>query len=208
MKRAAFVCFLNAMLTVPLGVIGYQLGTLEEKNFTQQIIDVGTSAVSLILTVYILLFLKRILKEKCHFMNADSLLSLAISVQVVVGITGAVCTFIPEYIIFGSLLILAAMVVTGFLYTIIGVKMFKMENNFYGVQKPFCIMFILMGVGSIIYVVLWPVVLLSSITADILLGVVFLKEAKKAAASSVLTPENQYGINKNSCLFSRNLSCR
>lgn len=210
MKRAAFICFFNAMITIPLNVIGIKLGMLEERNFTHQIIDVSTNAISLILTVYILLLLKRLLKEKCHFVKVDSLLSLAISVQVVVGIIGAICTFIPEYMTFGSILILVAMVVTGILYTIIGAKLFKMENNLYGFLKPFCILFILMGVGSIIFVFL-PIVLLSSITADILLGVVFLKEVEKAAASSLPIEGVEYyhGKNHNSRYpFSRKLSCR
>lgn len=210
MKRAAYICFFNAMITIPLNVIGIKLGLLEERNFTHQILDVSISALSLILTVYILLLLKRLLKENYHFGKVDNLLSLAISVQVVVGIIGAICTFIPEYMTFGSILILVAMVVTGVLYTIIGAKLLKMENNLYGLLKPFCILFILMGVGSIIFVFL-PIVLISSITADILLGVIFLKEFETAAVTSVPVVGEEYYRGKNNISrypLSRKFYCR
>jgi len=178
MKKAIFFCLLDALLCIPLTAISSQFELMPEKNLNIKLLETGLSALGILLTVYVLFVLKQYLKKRLHFMEINNLILLSISIQVIVAIIGWFATFFPENQVFTNFLVLTAMVVTGIMYTIAGVKLLKLPNNLYGLLKPFCYLYIVMGLGMA-SVFLFPIALLASMLGDILLAIILLKELQK-----------------------------
>lgn len=185
MKKGVFICFLDALLCIPLTVLSSQFEMMQDKTINMKLLETGISAFAVVLTVYVLYVLKQYLKKRLHFMDINNLILLSISIQVIVAVIGWFSTFFPENQVFTNFLILAAMIVTGIMYTIAGVKLLKLPNNLYGVQKPFCYLYIVMGVGMAT-VFLFPIALLASMLGDILLAVILIKELQKEKEISTM----------------------
>jgi hypothetical protein len=185
MKKSIFICFLDAILCIPLTAMSSQFELMQDKTMNVKLLETGLSAFALVLTVYVLYVLKQYLKKRLHFMDINNLILLSISIQVIVAIMGWFSTFFPENDVFINFLVLAAMIVTGIMYTIAGVKLLKLPKNPYGILKPFCYLYIVMGLGMA-SVFLFPIALLASMMGDLLLGVILIKELQKDKEISMM----------------------
>jgi hypothetical protein len=179
---AGWLAMANAALTVPWVVLTFIIVGKEGrmvKVAENLFLVVGTG-----LYVYLLVTLRRFLAEKCAFHEADTIVMLLITANVVsvtVGVLGSAFPGLEDSL---TNLGIIMVVVLGILQAIFGAKLLRVTDDLKGLHKPYCYLNILTG-ASTAMIVLLSIGVLSGAIADVMLGTIFFQAAADVEPAAV-----------------------
>lgn len=174
-RLAGWLSIINAVLTIPLVIIYVALGTQSGQG--AQMISVILTVVSAFLSIYIMSSLKGLLGEWYRFHETDGLITALISFNVVLAVLNVLGTLITPLETTIVWLSAPAIVALGAIFIVFAIKLLRLQDNLYGMLKPFSYLSIATGI-CFATIILLPLGLLTSIVSDILLGMIFFRVAE------------------------------
>lgn len=165
------------IVSIPYLAISFMAGlTNPNQSYQPNVIGSLISIAFNLIYVAILYFFKVLLNNKYKFTGANKSINslIYVSLLVVVGIEALSYISGTE----GLRLVVSALsfVVLGIISIAIGVKLLSLSNSLYGIKKSLSISLISSGV-MFASIVLFFLALIPSIIIDVLIGVIFLREA-------------------------------
>jgi hypothetical protein len=175
MRLAGWLSIINAVLTIPLAVISFALGTRSGQE--SQVISVILTVASAFLFTYIMSSLKSLLGQCYRFHETDGLITALIVLNVVLAVVSILGEIIAPLKTTIAWLLVISIVPLGVIFIVFAIKLLRLQDNLYGMLKPFSYLSIATGV-CFATIVLLPLGLLTSIVTDILLGMIFFRVAE------------------------------
>jgi hypothetical protein len=175
--QAGWLAMASAILAIPWFIFTFLLA--EKEGVAPKLAEAAMLVVGTLLTVYLLLTLRRLLHERYSFQEADMPIGLLIKTNVVsaaVSLFGlALAQMESALAVFGVIMV----VVIGILQIVFGIKLLQLPDTLQGLQKPYCYLNIVTGF-CVAIIVLLPVGMLTGAVTDVMLGTIFFQAASAA----------------------------
>jgi hypothetical protein len=185
LKIAGWLAMTSAFLALPLVYISFKLeGRIDlHAVVIQSIIQItGT-----LLTVAILLYLKRFLNLIYNFRSIDRNIDLINIASVVTAVFSIAALYVTPFKESIAPIVIALLALQGMVQVQLGYKLLKLPNDLGGILKPFC--YAVMATGILLAsVFLIPLAILASALSDLMLGTIFLN-VSRLQKNSVLKPK-------------------
>lgn len=167
----------SAFLTLPLVYISY---TMESRtDVLSKVIQTGIQLSGTILSVAVVLYLKKLLNSVFAFHDTDRNINLILISSFVIGVlsmVGLYCTSLKESL--GSVAIVV-LIAQGMVQVQFGYRLLNLADDLGGMHKPFC--YVNMATGILLAsVVLIPLGVLVSAFSDLMLGTIFFNMSRSA----------------------------
>lgn len=181
-KTAGFLSLFNAVLLFPM-VIAAILAV--HKMLVSLLLFIGTplSVISCLIAVYVLLQLKRLLIERYYIHNMNSIIIALIFCVIISCVRDVLMAMFmlmfpdPDLIKFLDLISgISLLLLAGVVGLIFGVRLLKVHEESSGLLRTYSIILII-GSACFISFFLFPIGLFLAMANDIVLGIIFLKEA-------------------------------
>jgi len=179
-KIAGWLALANAVVLLPLIGLGIFLDYVARTFAGANMIQILLSILFCALGVYILLVFRHLLNFRYQFHLIDRLIVVLIWINITITVLGLYRYFIPENKVFQLVFGIIVMVLfygMGVINIILGVRFLKLNDDMFGLQKPFAYSNIISG-ACILSIILIPFGLLAAIAAYIFQGIIFLRAAE------------------------------
>jgi hypothetical protein len=172
---AGWLSITNAAVTIPIVILSVFMAV--KGGSGAKITQVVLTLISLGLFVYVFSSLKRLLNFLFQFHDVDTYILLLIWGNVGFSILGALSLGSGKLETVVSVLSVVAFIAFGILFMIFAIRILRLSDNLFGLLKPFS--YISIGTGiCFATLVLFPLGLIGSIASDVILGIIFFKEAE------------------------------
>jgi hypothetical protein len=162
----AWVCFIAAILSLPLFIIGYFL----RKSPDLKTLEFAFSVIETFLDICIYISFRNLLNSCFNYYKVDNVISGIIIIDILATIL--------ERLNLGLVISIILLVVNGVLYLILGLRLQKFKYKFDGLLKKYCTICICKGVFTIL-VILCPLTIICSIFEYSYLGLMFMHMEKQ-----------------------------
>jgi hypothetical protein len=171
---AGWLAMTSAVLTIPWFILTFFLA--EHKGVAAKGAEAAMLVAGTLLTVYLLVTLRRLLHERYGFRQVD----LPIGLLVKANIVSAAVSFLALAFaqlesalgVFGIVMV----VVVGVLQIAFGLKLRQLPDTLRGLHKPYCYLNIVTGVCLVAFILI-PMGILTGAIADVMLGTIFFQAA-------------------------------
>ena len=172
LKTAGYLAMASALLTLP-----WFLFTSNITNSQDPAIKTAEASMlvgGLALLIYLLLTFRQLLHHRYAFRHADKTISLLIQAAIVQVAAGLLSLAVPELAAAVRMFGIIMLVVGGILHMMFGIWLLQLPASLGGMHRPYCYLNIVTGfaLGTII---LFPLGMLTSSIADVMLGTIFLQ---------------------------------
>lgn len=182
-KTAGFLSFFNALLILPIGITAI---LAVSKILTSLLVffEVPLAVISSIIGVYVLLQLKRLLIERYHVHNMNSLITALIFCSIIIGAKNVLMAIFmlmfpdPDFIKLLDLISgISCFLLLGIVGLIFGVLLLRVPDESSGLLRTYAIIWVI-GSACFLSVILFPIGVFLVLANDIILGILFLKVAE------------------------------
>ena len=174
---AGWLAMTSAVLTIPWFILTFFLA--EQKGVAAKAAEAAMLVIGTVLTVYLLVALRRLLHERYGFLQVDLPIGLLIKANIVSAAVSLIGLVFPEMEsalgVFGIVMV----VVVGVLQIAFGLKLRQLPDTLQGLHKPYCYLNIVTG-GCLVAFILIPMGILTGAIADVMLGTIFFQAAATA----------------------------
>ena len=186
LKTTAFICFFTAILGIPrlILLIFHIITALELSSILMIFIRIPPTIVSFVFSIYILLQLERLLVERYLLQNIRILIKSLIIMYIISFAADIFFTILQIFIkdqgtirLFTGVFYIPLFLLGGIIYFIYGVRLLELKDQTSGLYRIYAIIQIINSV-CFFTMILWPIGILLSIVAVIVLGMIFLKESE------------------------------
>lgn len=142
-----------------------------------------------VIYIYIFYVLKYWLNHKFAFYLANNAINVLIVLQIIFYLYIESFNFfqkVPDMLL---ILVVLLLIVFGIMLINLGVKMLELEDNVYGLLKPFAYQSIAAGV-MYATIILFPLAIITDLIAKITLGIIFLRTASETSSIHVRKPNS------------------
>ena len=174
---AGWLAILQAVLILPQIALAVFLEFLSESYPVLKVMLVIMKITGLAVGVYVLYIFKRLLNERYAFHKTDILIMIFIGAQVFLFLLGII-GLIPALEIAAGIATFVLLVPFAVLEIIFGILLLKLEDDLFGLLKPFAYITIAGGICGAT-VILLPFYLLAGLVTLVIQGMIFLR-AKEA----------------------------
>jgi hypothetical protein len=181
LKLAAWFSILNAVITIPIIILGFIIGL--KQNIALDFVLVLLSTLSILILIYILLTFKGLLNSYFSFYNVDTIIAMFIWANVFLTGANIVPSFLPEYKVKVGIFTLMFVLLFGILNIMLGAKLLKLKEDLFGLLKPFSYLTIATGILCMT-IVLLPLGMITDVISSILLAIIFFRATKCTNKSS------------------------
>jgi len=179
---AGWLAILSAVLLVPEIGLSFLIGLI---STDLNLLLIPLHTLNLAIGIYILLMFRRLLNQQFDFHATDTMITVLIIVNIIFFFIGLIEFFAMAIGLdlnaerFLSLSTMILFVPFSLLTIVFGVLLLKLENDLYGLLKPYAYTTIVSGVcGATI--VLAPIGLLAAVVTLVMLGMIFLRSDREA----------------------------
>ncbi|MCM2360016.1 MAG: hypothetical protein NDI77_17825 [Geobacteraceae bacterium] len=171
---AGWLAMASAVMTIPWFILAFFLGGQE--GLAAKAAEAVMLVTGTMLTVYLLLTLRRLLHERYRFGRADTAIGLLIKASVVSALAGMAGLAFTRMESASADFAMVMVVVIGVLQIVFGVSLLRLPDPLQGLHKPYCYLNIATGL-CLALVILMPLGMLTGAVADVMLGTIFFQAA-------------------------------
>jgi len=179
-KTAGWLSIANAVVIIPTIALGIFLDYIARSYPMVNILQILLSILFCALGVYILYVFKDLLNARYQFHLIDNLIMALIWINIIFTILGFFKYLVPEIGVARltlGIIVIALFYIMGIINIVFGVRLLKLQDDLFGLLKPFAYTNIISGV-CIVAILLMPFGLLAAVTAYIIQGIIFLRAAE------------------------------
>lgn len=180
LNRAGWFSIVDAFLAIPILVLG-AVGDYLAKSGSGgglKVLEVALTIVSLGLTVYVLVILRRLLNLGYQFHDVDTYISVLIVSSVLLVLLDLLLWDSAAETASAVLAAIAA-VVLGIVMTVFAIRLMRLPEDLFGYLKGYCYATIATGF-CMASIILAPLALVTGGVAAVILGMIFFKEAERS----------------------------
>jgi hypothetical protein len=170
---AGWLAITGAVILVPEIGLSLLLDKISGTYPGAKAIITWLNIVGLAISVYILYMFRSLLNERYNFHGTDTLIMILIGTNVLFAVIGLL-GLIPELTVVMSVLVLVLFVPFGVVNIVFAVKLLKLQDDLFGLLKPFAYTTIAAGICGA-SVILMPLGMLAATAALIMQGMIFLR---------------------------------
>ncbi|HPE70557.1 MAG TPA: hypothetical protein P5260_15825 [Candidatus Competibacter sp.] len=188
LKLAGWLSIVSAVLALPMLVLGFISGMVEDKSAAILYLEALFSTTHAVMYAYVFLTLKRVLNQKANFYEVDKYIIFMIWITIVItAISVITLPFkgVQEMIGVGALILLIPF---GVIYVVFGIKLLNCKDNLFGYLKPFSYLAIATGMMTAV-VILVLLGMLTDIISYVILAIIFFKSATLVQVQGALESE-------------------
>lgn len=180
----------TVILTIPYLAIAI-FAAVSNPNMQTKWSPIATISGLIFTVIYIYIFyvLKYWLNHKFAFYLANNAINVLIVLQIIFYLYIESFNFfqkVPDMLL---ILVVLLLIVFGIMLINLGVKMLELEDNVYGLLKPFAYQSIAAGV-MYATIILFPLAIITDLIAKITLGIIFLRTASETSSIHVRKPNS------------------
>jgi hypothetical protein len=170
---AGWLAIAQAVLLVPQVLVASAIGLLSVSHPAVDAFVATMSIVGLAVGVYVLYMFRRLLNDRFNFHGVDVLITALILVNCIAVLLG-LAGMIEGLEVSVGIITAALLVLYGIVSAVFGIKLFKLEDNLFGLLIPFALLTIASGV-CIATFLLAPIGVVTEVGALVIQGIIFLK---------------------------------
>jgi len=172
-QLAGWLAIIGALLMVPLTVATVILEKMSGGHLLFSIINIGKYFLSMAVTVYIFYMFRKLLNDRYNFNQVNWIITVFIIYSILTFFV-SLLAIVPDLKLAVMIGILVMMVPFGVLNIIFGVRMLKLQDDLFGLLKPFAYLYIAAGICAV-SVILMPLGMLVAIATLFIEGMIFLR---------------------------------
>jgi len=180
LNLAGWFSILNAVITIPVMMIS--LGLHDESGTDTKMIEMVLTIISLGFLIYILWTLRDLLNIRYRFYDVDTLITILIWGNGTLTALSILSLWSPEWERAFGILSMITLIPFGILAIAFAIRLLRLTDHLSNLLKPFCYIQIGSGV-CYITIILLPLGIIVGVVADVVLGIIFFKEAKRLTLS-------------------------
>jgi len=168
----------SAVLSLPLFLLSLRFeGRHDDVARTVQLLlqGVGTG-----IFVVLIALLRGFLVRNCRFRKANAIITGLILLNLTYALVSAGSLFAPRLAEQLPSLLTPLVILLGIAQAGLGIRLFSLENDLGGMKRPYCWLNIITGI-CLASLLLIPLAIVASAVADVMLGTIFLQEARRLA---------------------------
>ena len=182
-KTAAYLCFFYPILIL-FGIAFRIIVAVQQSATLNFIIDIPITIVTLVISIYILLQLRRLLVERHHLHIMSNLINFIIIIHIYLNVVGFFLSIFQMIVqnpnagvLFFLILLIPGVLLFWIITIILGIKLLAVKELPSGLYRTYAILSIISG-ACIFTIILIPIAILSGIASSVVLGMIFLEESK------------------------------
>lgn len=181
LKAAGMLAMSSAMLTLPMFFLSIQLEGRHDD--TARAILLSLQGVGSFIFVALAVVLRNFLNRNCAFNKANAIILGMIILNCVYAAASSATLFVPQGEERLDSILAALIILLGIAQAGLGLRLFALENDLGGMKRTYCWLNIITGVclASLMLIV---VGVIASAVADVMLGTIFLQEARRRTPPS------------------------
>jgi hypothetical protein len=176
LRAAGMLAMASALLTLPMFLLSIQFEGRHDDT-ARAILLVLQGAGSSIFVALAVVF-RNFLNRNCAFNKADTIILAMIILNCVYAVASSATMFAPQGEEQFTSILVALIILLGIVQAGLGLRLFTLENGLGGMKRPYCWLNIITGV-CLASLVLIAAGVIASAVADVMLGTIFLQEAKR-----------------------------
>lgn len=181
-QLAGWAAIVYAVISVPAVVLSFFLQEMAKYFPNIIVLDILLTILGFILSVFILYKLRKLLNGLYDFHLIDGLIAGLILLIIIMTISSFAKYFFPDtenFRIGFAVVLLAQLVVYSIIKIIVGIRLLRLNDDLFGLQKAFAYTNIVSGV-CVASVILSPIGILIDLAVDIIMGIIFLRADENA----------------------------